>query len=550
MGLIKKYLDPIRHYSLPGTRAMQQELNALREANAVLGADLDSVRRDLQNTRDDDEKLLADLRQQIRQIRTERGQARQQVEQLERSLAHAEHRQKFAESHMDSLEKKLEEERTRHDDNMQVTRTRLIHMQEEQRALLSQQTELTNHLSEIGSRLLDSTEPGGKSTGYSLMQLVLMSGVLFVTGTLLGVLSANQLQDNGEELARVGSDLNDMRGFMRDHIDNQDTLIAELSLALNNLTTSGLPAIGPVTLPVDSRPEPQATGPAAPVFVPDTRDIRDMQASLILLGFNLGLAEPDGNLGIKTRQAVREFADLYTAHGTTADNEPDEALLGQIIRSAEQVSSDIARYGVDNRVLAAIRLGSLYSGVDFSFLMELARAESNFNAAAQAPGSLAAGLYQFRPAEWLEAIHSFGADYGLDAYSIGLEPADSAEPAAIARDPVLVETLALRMNPRLSTLLMAEGIKRNLQVLQELTGQEPNRTDLYLAHLLGVADAKIFLETLDKSPDMLAADLFPNAAARNPLVFQKRGQQRTLDETYRWLERKFNTARYQDQLSG
>ena len=137
MGLIKKYLDPIRHYSLPGTRALQHELNALREANAVLGADLDTVRRDLQNTRDDDEKLLADLRQQVRQIRTERGQARQQVEQLERSLAHAEHRQKFAESHMDSLEKKLEEERTRHDDNMQVTRTRLIHMQEEQRALLS-----------------------------------------------------------------------------------------------------------------------------------------------------------------------------------------------------------------------------------------------------------------------------------------------------------------------------------------------------------------------------------------------------------------------------
>ena len=147
MSLITKYLDPIRHYSLPGTRALQQELDALREANAALGADLDTVRHDLQHTRDGDEKLLAELRQQIRQIRTERGQAQQQVEQLERSLAHAEHRQKFAESHMDSLEKKLEEERSRHDDNMQVTRTRLVHMQEEQRALLTQQTELTNHLS-------------------------------------------------------------------------------------------------------------------------------------------------------------------------------------------------------------------------------------------------------------------------------------------------------------------------------------------------------------------------------------------------------------------
>lgn len=552
MSLINKYLDPIRHYSLPGTRALQQELDALREANTLLSDDLDTVRKDLQHTRDEDEKLLADLRQQIRQIRAERGQAKQQVEQLERSLAHAEHRQKFAESHMDSLEKKLEEERSRHDDNMQVTRTRLVHMQEEQRALLTQQTELTSHLSEIGARLLDTAGPGDKSSDYSLMQLVLMSGVLFVTGILLGVLSAQQLQGNGQELAEVGRDLNDMRGFMREHIDNQDTLIAELSLALNNLTTSAQAAAEPVaSSPASTRTEPQGTEPSPPAFVPSSQDIRDMQASLMLLGFNLGLVDPDGNPGIKTRQAVREFAELYSAHGTTADNELDEALLGQIIQSAEQVRIDVARYGIDNRVLAAIRLGSLHSGVDFSFLMELARAESNFNAAAQAPDSSAAGLYQFRPADWLDVVHSFGTAYGLDEYTRRLQQVDTAEPGLIARDPALVETLALRMNPRLSTLFMAESIKRNLQVLPEITGHEPNRTDLYLAHLLGPAAAMTFLRALDESPDRLAVELLPDAAANNPLVFQKRGQQpRTLDEIYRWLDRKFNTERYEDLLSG
>jgi hypothetical protein len=551
MSLINKYLAPIRHYSLPGTRALQQELDALREANAALGTDLDTVRQDLQHTRDADDKLLDELRQQIRQIRTERSQAKQQVEQLERSLAHAEHRQKFAESHMDSLEKKLEEERTRHDDNMQVTRTRLIHMQEEQRALLTQQTELTSHLGEIGTRLLDSSESGDRSSDYSLMQLVLMSGVLFITGTLLGVLTTQQLQDNGQELAEVSSDLNDLRGFMREHIDNQDTLIAELSLAINNLTTSGQPAIEPATLPASVPPEPQATEVASPGFTPDSQDIRDMQASLLLLGFNLGLTEPDGKPGIKTRRAVREFAALYSTHETAADNALDEALLGQIIQSAEQVRTDVSRYGIDNRVLAAIRLGSLHTGVDFSFLMELARAESNFNAAARAPGSSAAGLYQFQPADWLEAISTFGTDYGLDPYAISLEQADTGEPGSIARDPALLEVLALRMNPRLSTLLMAEGIKRNLQALPQATGHEPGRTDLYLAHLLGPADATLFLKTLNESPDRLASDLLPDAAAANPLVFHKRGQQpRTLGEVYRWLDRKFNTARYQDQLSG
>ena len=552
MSLINKYLDPIRHYSLPGTRALQQELDTLREANAALGADLDTVRHDLQHTRDGDEKLLAELRQQIRQIRTARGQAQQQVEQLERSLAHAEHRQKFAESHMDSLEKKLEEERSRHDDNMQVTRTRLVHMQEEQRALLTQQTELTNHLSEIGTRLLDSTGSGDRSSDYSLMQLVLMSGVLFFTGTLLGVLTTQQLHDNGQELDGVSSDLNDLRGFMREHIDNQDTLIAELSLAINSLTTSAQPAIEPVaTSPVIVRTEPQITEPPPPVFVPDSQDIRDVQASLILLGFNLGLREPDGNPGIKTRQAVREFAELYSLDETVTDNELDEVLLGRIIQSAEQVRADIARYGIDNQVLAAIRLGSLHTGVDFSFLMELAKAESDFNASAQAPGSTAAGLYQFRPADWLEVVYSFGAEYGLDENASSLGQVDTVEPGSIARDPALVEALALRMNPRLSTLLMAESAKRNLQVLPELTGHEPNRTDLYLAHLLGPADATTFLKALNESPGRLAAELLPDAAALNPLVFLKRGQQpRTLEESYRWLDRKFNTARYADQLSG
>jgi hypothetical protein len=549
MSLINKYLEPIRHYSLPGTRAMKQELAALREANAALNADLDSVRKDLLRTRDEDEKLLAELRQQIRQIRTERSQAQQQVEQMERSLAHAEHRQKFAESHMDSLEKKLEEERTRHDDNMQVTRTRLVHMQEEQRALLTQQTELTNHLGTIGTRLLDPAESGDKPSDYSLMQLVLMSSVLFITGTLLGVLSTQNLQDEDQELQEVSSDLRDMRGFMRQHIDNQDTLISELSLALNNLTTSGKTPPEPVA-PTDATPSDQQTDqPVSPSFIPDSQDIRDLQESLMLLGFNLGLAEPDGNLGIKTRQAVREFADFYPARTTERDAELDEALLAQIIQSAEQVRSDISRYGIENRVLAAIRLGSLHTGVDFSFLMELARAESNFDASAQAPGSSAAGLYQFRAADWLEAIYIFGAGYGLTNYMIGMDQTIDAEPAspAIARDPAQVETLALRLNPRLSTLLMAEKIKLNLQFLSQETGHEPNRTDLYLAHLLGTADTVAFLRAMNESPGMMAADLLPEAAAHNPLVFQTRGQQpRTLDETYRWLDRKFNTSRYHD----
>ena len=63
------------------------------------------------------------------------------------------------------------------------------------------------------------------------------------------------------------------------------------------------------------------------------------------------------------------------------------------------------------------------------------------------------------------------------------------------RDPLQLEVLALRLNPRLSTLMAAETIKRNVQILSSKTGHEPGRTELYLAHYLGPDGAVKFLKT-------------------------------------------------------
>jgi hypothetical protein len=118
-------------------------------------------------------------------------------------------------------------------------------------------------------------------------------------------------------------------------------------------------------------------------------------------------------------------------------------------------------------------------------------------------------------------------------------------------DPLQQEVLALRLNPRLSTLLAAENIKRNLRYLTERIGREPGRTDLYLAHYFGPSDAVLFLKTLDEAPTTLASELFPEAAARNPAVFQNRQQQaRSVAALYRWFDSKFNTTRYDDRTQG
>jgi hypothetical protein len=277
------------------------------------------------------------------------------------------------------------------------------------------------------------------------------------------------------------------------------------------------------------------------------QDFRALQAGLITLGFDLGIASPDGEPGIKTRQALQEFRQFYLPDGAVQDDIVSEPLAALILKSADRVRADAAHFRVGNDVLAAIRLGSIRTGVDFSFLMELARVESNFNPVARAPRSSATGLYQFKDYAWLQAIRSYGADYGLEDYATRLKPIndENHEPKPIVRDPLQLEVLDLRLNPRLSTLMASEYIKRNLQILSARTGHEPGRTELYLAHYLGPDGAAIFLKTLDEAPATSARDIFPEEAASNPVVFEGRNHQpRTVEEVYRYLDSKFNTARY------
>jgi peptidoglycan hydrolase-like protein with peptidoglycan-binding domain len=546
MNFIRKQLESIRHYSLPKTRELEQELDTVREAQAAVSAELENVRADLQRTHEDDLQLLADLRQQVKQVKSERSHAQYQIEVLERSLTHAEQRQKFTETHVDSLEKKLEEERSRFEASMHATETRQAHMQAEQQSQLKQQSELANTFHRVSTRLFESIQERNNKPQYSLLQLMIIMVVLFISGTLVGVFAMQSLQDGAQELGVIKRDIRDIHGFMKQHIDNQDVLIKELSLALNSQLIAGQALVveelpGHDALPREKEKQLQETLS----FIPD---IRELQASLIALGFDLGLTEPNGELGIKTRQAMQEFRQFYLPHEDVPDGEISETLVIMILNSADLTRADAARFNIDSDVLAAIRLGSIRTGVEFSYLMELARVESNFNPTVRAPKSSATGLFQFRDAPWLEVIRTFGAGYGLsdDVTQVGMINEEDHEQQPIVRDPLQLEVLALRLNPRLSTLMMAENIKRNLRDLSQTHGREPGRTDLYLSHYLEPAGAVVFLNALDEEPAAIAAEIFPEAAAKNPGVFQNRQHQpRSVAEVYRWFDSKFNTARYE-----
>ena len=707
MNQIKEYLQSLRQHSSPKTRALEQELDAIRETHASASATLEKAQEDLQRAREADAQLLAKLQQQLNQIESERAHAREQIERLERALAGAEQHQKSTEGRVDTLETRLKEEvssansqvahvqglladteqrqkssegrvdmlearlkeeagsardqlahvqglladaeqlqkstegrvdmlearlkeeagsardqlahvqglladaeqhrlstdarlgsletgldeehssthkqvaqiqrlvtdtvqhlksaesrlssleirhgedRSRHEASLHATEASQARIQDEHQSLLARQSELTSNYQGVAIRLHELQQVAGDKPPQSRLMSAVITVVLLVTVVLAGVFIMQGMQDSVQELAMVEQDIRDMRVFMKERIDNQDAALNDLALALDR-QVSDEPA------PVVQAPLAQATqtqeadeqSSGSETFTPD---VRELQAGLITLGFDLGIPGPNGEAGVKTRQALQEFRQFYLSDSEAQDGLTSEPLVALILKSADIVRADAARFNIRRDVLAAIRLGSIRTGVDFSFLMELARAESNFNPTARAPLSSATGLFQFRDHAWLEAIRTFGAGYGLQEDASRLEVIENGdhEQERIVRDPLQMKVLALRLNPRWSTLMMAENIKRNLPVLSDRTGQEPGRTELYLAHFLGPDGAVMFLGKLDEGPDAIAADLFPQEAESNPGVFQYRRQQpRTLGDVYRRFERKFNTGRYDERVPG
>jgi peptidoglycan hydrolase-like protein with peptidoglycan-binding domain len=553
--------ERVEHLERSLADAKQRQIST-EEHMTSLEVKLEDERKNARDQIEHLERSLTDAAQRLKsteehmtsleaKLEDQRNNAHDQIEHLERSLTDAAQRLKSTEEHMTSLEVKLEKDHQRHEESMHATENLQAHIQAEQQSQLKQQTELANTFHRVSTRLFESIQDINNKRRYSLLQLVIIACILFVTGTLIGVLSLQSRQDDGQELAVIKQDISEMRGFMKQQIDNQDLLAKQLSLGLNSqLTTEQALVVEETPQQEALIPEVEEQQQEAMTFTPD---IRELQANLIALGFDLGLSEPNGELGIKTQQALHEFRQFYMPFSDVPDDVISEPLVVRILKSADLARTDAARFNIGSDVLAAIRLGSIRTGVDFSFLMELARVESNFNPTVRAPKSSATGLFQFRDYAWLVAIKAFGADYGLKDYATQVELSEDREEEQqpIVRDSLQLEVLALRLNPRLSTLLAAENIKRNFQELSDMIGREPRRADLYLSHLLGTADAAVFLKALEEEPDSIAADIFPEAAARNPSVFLNRQQQpRNVSRVYQWVDRKFNTNRYDDRYPG
>lgn len=191
-------------------------------------------------------------------------------------------------------------------------------------------------------------------------------------------------------------------------------------------------------------------------------------------------------------------------------------------------------------ILNAIKNASIKAGVDFSYMVQQAAAESSFNPAAKAKTSSASGLYQFIESTWLSMVRDHGDKYGLGDMAAKIDPKGRVTDKAAKK-----EILALRNDPEIASHMAAEFASENKSFLEDHWAKgkkEVGSTELYFAHFMGAGSASAFLKARDENPLQQAALLFPKAAAANRNVFYdtKTGRPKTMDEVYAFFDKKFD----------
>jgi peptidoglycan hydrolase-like protein with peptidoglycan-binding domain len=564
----KKTLTTIKQYAFPRTAALERELSAARAENEAVSAALASTRAEFDSTRARDAQQIMELDRQRGLLEAEHRAVQQQARRLEESLQEANRRQQHAEQQIGALQDRLEEEHTQHESSLNTTRETLDQLQTRQQELLSLQSSLARTFNEFGKQLLeamplDVAQP--KRPKLPLLPLVAIASLLFLAVLLVGAVTVRGFQDSTRVLSDASQGIRDLQVAIKYHIGKQDELLLELTEALNrNNVRTIVPPADAAGAAGTRQDAVDRTGP--PLLLPDAAaeqpagvllfdpQVKTLQTDLMALGFNIGQPHADGLRGPLTQRALEEFQTLYFPLTGLAETPDDAQLAVAVSNYAAQAREDEQRFRVDSGVLAAIRLASLRTGVEFAFLMELAAVESTFDPSSRASGSSAAGLYQFKGSTWLEAVRIHGAKYGIGTYAEQVEYVvnTDGQRRPVIHDPQVAEhVLDLRYNPRVAALLAAEHVRKNMRRLSYSLDREPGRTELYLSHFLGTTGAISFLRVLDEEPDEIAGDIFPAAARRNRNIFHAgQSKQRTVAEVYEIFSRKFNTARYAEGNPG
>ncbi|WP_439545754.1 transglycosylase SLT domain-containing protein [Sandarakinorhabdus sp.] len=197
------------------------------------------------------------------------------------------------------------------------------------------------------------------------------------------------------------------------------------------------------------------------------------------------------------------------------------------------MTSAIALNPARTGIIAAVEQAAQRTGVDFSYLLANARAESGLNPGARANTSSASGLFQFTDATWLGVVARHGEKHGLGWAADALRNGASRA----MKDTIL----SLRHNAEAAAAMAGEFTRDNAAALEKSLGRAAGSADLYLAAFFGVGGAIKFLGAMAANPGAAAANLLPAAAAANrSTFFHKDGSARSLTEVHDLVASRIN----------
>jgi hypothetical protein len=201
--------------------------------------------------------------------------------------------------------------------------------------------------------------------------------------------------------------------------------------------------------------------------------------------------------------------------------------------SVQAMISPVSVTGRDD-VLSAIRQASAETGTNFDYLLNTAMRESSLQCTAKSKTSSACGLFQFVDQTWLGLVKRFGSEHGLSQYSDAITQ-DSSGHYSVASADTKQAILALRQDPKVSSLMAGEAANESQEQLSSTLGHKASSGELYLAHFLGMGGAKKLIAAKQADPSTQADQLFPQAASANHnLFYHADGTAKTVGEVYSW----------------
>jgi hypothetical protein len=233
--------------------------------------------------------------------------------------------------------------------------------------------------------------------------------------------------------------------------------------------------------------------------------------------------------------------------GTLVDALKDTVSI--LSEGAEQIVTgmsvhEFGEYKVSQHVAGEILRAAKDTRFPADTLFAIAEKESSFDVNIRPPKGSALGLMQFLDQTWLEAVKTYGKEFGLgdEAEMILTRPDGKREHHYVEDEGEEDRILELRRDPYLSAALAAKNLLAAKERIEARLDTAMDERDLYLPHFLGANGAAKLLSHAEEKPDAKASKFFPKAARFNGTMFKAKGKQLTIGQFHQRM-RSFIEAR-------